>query len=183
MRHRPLDGQRKEYADGTTFNQELRIIGVDDQVAVACDPDAKLPMKEDAKWWLIPVDISRETFKEEYPDASVEDFDDAQGLCGWLVRSGLHPHAAYWVKKPVKRVLALMPDGGVSDLTDKDEAERTEIGKTAKRVEERDSFQVCRYLITAAHVLETTEWPGMNIPIVPVPARKSRSASGRFGMA
>ncbi len=67
----------KEYADGTTFNQELRITGIDDQVAVACDPDAKLPMREDAKWWLIPFDISREAFKEEYPDASVEDFDDA----------------------------------------------------------------------------------------------------------
>jgi hypothetical protein len=159
----------KEYADGTTFNQELRIVGIDDQVAVACDPDAKLPMKEDAKWWLIPVDISRETFKEEYPDASVEDFDNtpAASADGWFDQDFVRV-AAYWEKKPVKRVLALMPDGGVSDLTDKDEDERLEIGKTAKRVEERDSFEVCRYLITAAHVLETTEWPGMNIPIVPV---------------
>jgi hypothetical protein len=61
-----------------------------------------------------------------------------------------------------------MPDGGVDDLTDKDEAEREAIGKTAKRVEERDSFMVCRYLITACHVLEETDWPGMDIPIVPV---------------
>jgi hypothetical protein len=158
----------KEYADGTTFNQELRIIGIDDQVAVACDPDAKLPMKEDAKWWIIPVDISRESFKEEYPDASVEDFDDADHASadGWFDQDFIRI-AAYWVKKPAKRLLAHMQDGGTADLTDKSEEEREEIGKTAKRVERRDSFKVCRYLITAAHVLEETDWPGMDIPIVP----------------
>ncbi len=61
-----------------------------------------------------------------------------------------------------------MPDGGIDDLTDKDEAERLEIGKTAKRVETRDSFKVCRYVITACHVLEESDWPGMDIPIIPV---------------
>lgn len=158
----------KEYADGATFNQELRIVGIDDQVAVACDPDAKLPMREDSKWWLIPVDLSRETFKENYPDCPVEDFDDANiaDAQGWFDNDFIRV-AAYWVKKPAKRILALLPDGGVADLTDKDEAERLEIGKTAKKIEERDSFKVCRYLITACHVLEEIDWPGMNIPIVP----------------
>lgn len=159
----------KEYADGTTFNQELRIAGIDDQVAVACDPDAKMPMKEDAKWWIIPVDMSRESFKENYPDFSVEDFDDSSmaSADGWFDQDFVRV-AIYWVKKPAKRILALMPDGGTADLTDKDEAEREEIGQTAKRVEERESFKICRYLITAAHVLEEDDWPGMNIPIVPV---------------
>jgi hypothetical protein len=43
-------------------------------------------MREDAKWCLIPVDISREAFKEEYPDASVEDFDDVKmaSADGWF---------------------------------------------------------------------------------------------------
>jgi hypothetical protein len=158
----------KEYADGTTFNQELRIVGIDDQVAVACDPDAKMPMKEDAKWWLIPVDVSRESFVESYPDVPVEDFDDANiaDAQGWFDNDFIRI-AAYWVKKPAKRILALLPDGGVADLTDKTEDERLEIGKTAKKVEERDSYKVCRYLITACHVLEETDWPGLHIPIVP----------------
>jgi hypothetical protein len=164
----------KEYADGTTFNQELRIVGVDDQVAVAWDPDAKMPMKEDAKWCIIPVDLSRESFKEEYTDASVEDFDDSSmaSADGWFDQDFVRV-AVYWTKKPKKRLLALMPDGAISDLTDKDEEERAEIGKTAKRVEERESFEVCRYLITAAHVLEEDDdWRGMNIPVVPVPGEE-----------
>jgi hypothetical protein len=97
----------KEYADGTTFNQELRVVGIDDQVAVAWDPDAKLPMRQDAKWCLIPVDISREAFTEEYPDASVEDFDDVKmaSADGWFDNDFIRI-AAYWVKKPMKRLLA-----------------------------------------------------------------------------
>lgn len=159
----------KEYADGQTFNQELRIVGIDDQIAVACDPDAKMPMKEDAKWWILPVDVSRESFKENYPDVPVEDFDDSSlsDADGWFDQDFIRI-AVYWVKKPAKRLLALMPDGGIDDLTEKDEQERLRIGQIAKKVEERDSFKVCRYLITACHVLEEVDWPGMNIPVIPV---------------
>jgi hypothetical protein len=159
----------KEYAGDTTFNQECRIIGVSDQVAVACDPDAVQPMREDAKWWIIPVDMSREMFEEQYPDAPLEDFDDSDhaSAAGWFDQDFVRL-AAYWVKKPMKRLMALMPDGAIQDLTDKDEAERNEVGKVAKRVEERDGWKVCRYLITACHVLEETDWPGQHIPIIPV---------------
>lgn len=89
----------KEYSEGT-FNQELRIVGIDDQVAVACDPDAKLPMREDAKWWIIPVDMSREAFKENYPNVALDDFDDADDASsGWFDGDFIRV-AAYWVKKP-----------------------------------------------------------------------------------
>ena len=65
-----------EYAADSTFNQEIRILGVDDAVAVAWDPDAIVPTREDAKWCIVPVDMSREAFTEAYPDAPVEDFDN-----------------------------------------------------------------------------------------------------------
>lgn len=155
----------KEYAAESTFNQELRIVGVDDAVAIAWDPDAVLPTREDAKWCIVPVDMSRETFEEQYPDAPLEDFDDADmaTVLGWFDRDFIRV-AEYWVKKPIKRTLALMPDGSIIDLTDNKEPP-----PEGARIEKRDGFKVCRYLITAAHVLEgPTEWPGMHIPIIPV---------------
>jgi hypothetical protein len=84
---------------------------------------------------------------------------------------------AYWKKKPIKRTLALMPDGSIEDLTDqvkdfpKDQvAAGLELAAPAKaaRIEERDSYKICRYLITMAEVLEESDWPGMHIPVVPV---------------
>jgi hypothetical protein len=158
-----------EYASESTFNQEIRIMGVDDAVAIAWDPDAVLPSREDAKWCIVPVDMSRESFEEQYPDFPVSDFDELPKAvtAGWFDKDMVRV-AEYWVKKPIKRTLALMADGAIVDLTDADPDEITEAKATAKRVEKRDGFKVCRYLITAAHVLEESDWPGMHIPIIPV---------------
>jgi hypothetical protein len=157
----------KEYAGKSTFNQELRIVGVDDAVAIAVDPDAILPTREDAKWIIVPVDMTKEAFKEQYPDCPVEDFDTlpSANTNGWFDKDFVRV-AEYWVKKPMKRTLALMPDGAVVDLTGKEEAEAAQIRASGARVEQRDSYKVCRYLITAAHILTFDEWPGMYIPIV-----------------
>jgi hypothetical protein len=164
-----------EYAADTTFNQEVRITGVDDAVAIAWDPDSTLITREDAKWCIVPVDMSREAFKEEYPDAAVEDFETlphgGDGLInyteGWYSGEMVRV-AEYWVKKPMKRTLALMENGGTIDLTSKGPEEVAKITAEAKKIEQRPSYKVSRYLITAAHVLEEADWPGMHIPIIPV---------------
>ena len=79
----------KEYADDTTFNQELRVVAVEDGISVIWDDDAILPNKEDARWCFVPVDMSRERFKERWPDHAVTDFaDNAKALTRRLVRGG-----------------------------------------------------------------------------------------------
>lgn len=157
-----------EYSDHGTFNQELRITSVDDAVAIAFDPDATLPTREDGKWCIVPVDMSNDAFKEQYPDAELGDFDTVRSVTqamGWYDKDFVRV-AEYWVKEPIKRTLALMPDGSIVDITDDEDGEAKQF---AKRIEKRDSHKVVRYLITAAHVLEgPTDWPGMYIPIVPV---------------
>jgi hypothetical protein len=161
---------QKEYANESTFNQELRITGVDDAVAIAFDVDATLPTREDGLWTIVPVDFSREAFTSKWPEAPVEDFETLNNnahAVGWFDKDMVRV-AEYWVKKPIKRTLALMPDGAIIDLTDKDADEVAKTKAIAKRIEKRDGFKVCRYLITAAHVLEETDWPGLFIPIIPV---------------
>jgi hypothetical protein len=158
----------KEYSGKNTFNQELRIVGVDDAVAIAVDPDSILPTREDAQWMIVPVDLSNDAFKEKYPDLPIEDFDSSSPYAqqhGWFSKDMVRV-AEYWVKKPIKRTLALMKDGGIVDLTGEEPDEIEKVKAQATRVEPRDSFKVCRYLITAAHVLEEIDWPGMFIPIV-----------------
>jgi hypothetical protein len=62
-----------------------------------------------------------------------------------------------------------MPDGAISDLTKGTPTRLATAKAKGGRIEKRDGFKVCRYLITAAHVLEgPIDWPGMYIPIVPV---------------
>jgi hypothetical protein len=172
-----------EYAHAGTFNQELRIIGIEDGVAVVWDADAFLPTKSDADHCFVPNDMTRAKFKKDWPNAIASSFDTS--LCGsgntsyfdnWHHDDYIRV-VQYWKKKPIKRTLALLPDGAIEDLTDqlKDvPKEQAAAGlkwlseQKQARIEERDSYTICRYLITMAEVLEESDWPGMHIPIVPV---------------
>jgi hypothetical protein len=165
----------KEYADDTTFNQELRVVAVEDGISVIWDGDAILPNKEDARWCFVPVDISRDSYKERWPDHPVTDFEGkadaaATGWCGAdFVRV-----CEYWVKKPVTRVLALLPSGAIDDVTD-DDPRAARYRAQGIRVEERESTKVCRYVISYGDILEgPVEWPGRHIPIVRCPGEETR---------
>jgi hypothetical protein len=165
-----------EYASSTTFNQELRISGIKDGVSVLWDPDAEMPTKENAMFCHVPSDISRRKFKKKYPDANAEGFAFAMEHSGdsWYSGDSIRV-SEYWLKKPIKRSLVLAPDGSIDDITDQTEgftkeqlAEATMFyEKQGYRFEQRDSFKVCRYLITANDILEEMDWPGPDIPIIP----------------
>lgn len=163
-----------EYADDSTFNQEIRITGVDDGISVLFDADAKMLTKDDALHCFVPVDFTHEGFKRLCPDANASDFStlsDWSNLQDWHTSDRIRV-CEYWVKKPSKRTLALTPDGKVLDLTDKKEQIELPPGT---RIEKRDSYKVCRYLITGMEILEgPDEWPGRHIPIVPVVGEEIR---------
>jgi len=165
-----------EYADSSTFNQEIRIGPIEDGVSVLWDPDAVLPSKEDAKFCFVPVDMSRDAFEEAYPDATASELGDADWKhnTAWTADDYVRV-SEYWVKKPTKKILALGADGSISDITDADESAIAFHKMRGARIEERDSTKICRYLITASSVLEGPEdWPGRFIPIVPVVGEETR---------
>lgn len=165
----------KEYASDSTFNQELRVVGIDDGIAVIWDDDAILPNREDARYCFVPVDMSHERYKERWPDAALSDFADnttaiTSGWCGAdFVRV-----CEYWVKEPSTRQLALLSNGAIEDVTGDDpRAERY----TAQgvRVETREATQVRRYVISYGGILEgPVDWPGRYIPIVRCPGEETR---------
>ena len=166
-----------EYADSSTFNQEIRIAPIEDGVAVLWDPDAILPTREDARYCFVPVDMSRNAFEAAWPGVTPNAFDDE----GWAHNSSWlsddHVRVAeYWVKKPAKKLLALGRDGAIADITGADDTVIARHRAEGARIEERDSALVCRYLITASDVLEgPEEWPGRFIRSCRWSARKSAS--------
>jgi Phage P22-like portal protein len=161
-----------EYADDSTFNQEIRISTVDDGVSVVWDPDAIFPNREDARFCFVPVDMSKDAFQEKYPDAPIEDFmlmPDGHSSClqEWVGDDYVRI-AEYWERKPAKRTLALLPNGEIDDVTAQPER-LAKLKAQGVRIEERESMRVYRSVITSCHLLEERKpWPGRFIPIVPV---------------
>jgi len=167
-----------EYAQETTFNQEIRIVQIEDGLSVLWDPDSILPTREDALYCFVPVDMTREKFKRLYPDAPVEDFADYDSRFHsyWFDADRVRV-AEYWEKRDARRLLAQMHDGSLMDLTAWEEGEIEALqasGRVAK-LEERPGHKIFRSLLTLGHVLEApAEWPGRMIPIVPVMGEEIR---------
>jgi hypothetical protein len=201
-----------EMASGTTMDQEICIGAVEDGISVIWDPDAIHPTRRDAEWCFVPIDMARKTFERKYPDASSDPLTESKEMFyTWFTDDHVRV-TEYWCKTPIKRRLAIYPEGAIVDLTDdKDGAKQADVDaynanvdqqmaassmsglgmnyqqapstlgapmqagpmqppQQPQRVEieERDSYQVERYVISARDILEGPEiWPGAHIPIAP----------------
>jgi hypothetical protein len=173
-----------EYASSTTFNQEIRIMGIEDSVAVLWDADSVMPTREDAMHCFVPMDMTLDAFKKQWPNAKADGFDvrTSAAFTDWVSDNYIRL-VTYWKKKPIKRTLALMPDGSIDDLTDQVKGlpkDQLQAGfewlaqNKGARIEERDGYKVCRYLMTQGEILEEYEWRGMHIPIIPAVGEEVR---------
>lgn len=155
-----------EYASERTFEQEVRIVPVDDGVAVLWDPDSVLPTREDAMWCFQPVDLTKAAFKAKYPKAKADDLEADGAPTGWATEDTIRV-ARYWCKKPVKRTLALMPDGAVQECDTPEKLQQAQM--KGARIEERDGYKVTSCILSASEIIEPEkDWPGRFIPLVPV---------------
>jgi hypothetical protein len=156
-----------EYAGNSTLNQEIRIKQVDDAVAIAWDPDSRDVCRADADWCIVPFDVSHEAFERDYPEASLEDFDDRSNIpSGWFGADFVRV-AVYWCRKEVEHSFAVYRNGAIVDL---DVMSVEELGRLPPpvKVEKRKTHEIWRYEVTARQVLKKAKWPGRYIPIVPV---------------
>lgn len=159
-----------EYTDDTTFDQEVRLKSVRNPLSVYCDPGAIEPDRSDAKFMFVTEIIPGDDFKAKYPDVSLDGIDPPTDGTGdrltWLTRDGVRI-AEYWLRKPVKKLIGMTPDGQTIDLT--------KIGKDLwnligiQRTRTVDTFEVEQYIISGSAVLEGPhKWPSKWIPLIPV---------------
>ncbi|MGH9969886.1 MAG: portal protein, partial [Pyrinomonadaceae bacterium] len=96
-----------EYADETTFDQEIKLKRVENPLSVYVDPMATGPCYEDAEWMCIREWMNKDTFKRLYPGKQAD--PDALLLAGghsqdWFSEDSVCI-AYYYKKEPVKRTL------------------------------------------------------------------------------
>lgn len=176
-----------EYTDDTTFDQEIRIKLIPNPLSVFCDPGAVEMDRSDANWIIITTELTKDAFEATYPGKSakeVERSSDYTSTVHWFSTDTVRV-AEYWRKVPVKRTLALTPEGEAIDVTDIDKSMRGMMGIDQMRQRDVDMHEVEMFMVSGADVLSGPhKWPSKYIPIVPVigaevPLEKIRY---RFGM-
>lgn len=173
-----------DYANDTSFDQEIRIRRIRNPFAVYMDPAAETVTYEDATFAFISDWLSDDEFKNLYPDAeAAEDLPDGRG----------HDRALWWVdgkvrvveyfrKVPREKTIALVqtPEGTQTvNLGEKskeiEEARKriTEVGGIIARERQVKHHKVEWRLLNGSTVLEgPVEFPSKHIPVIPVWGRE-----------
>lgn len=159
-----------EYADDEVFEQEIRLKAIRNPLSVYCDPAAIEPDRSDAKWMFVTEIIPTATFKQMYPNKSLDGVDPPTDGTGdrltWLTRDGVRV-AEFWCRKPVKKMIGMTQAGETIDLSKIGQNLWPLLGVVKTR--ETNSWEVEQYLISGNDVLEgPNKWAGKWIPIIPV---------------
>lgn len=166
-----------DYARDDAFDRDIRIKGIANPFAVVWDPNRTEPTGSDAGWVFVADEMPRKAFEARYPGRVAADLSADLTVTlsrdGWMTKDAVRI-VEYWVMKDKPSQIALLQDGAIKELTEKNRAElmpmvarnsRGEpmIRKTTKRV-------ACMYLITGHDLLEDpVEYPISRVPVFRVP--------------
>jgi hypothetical protein len=153
-----------EYAEGYTFDQDIKIKRIINPTSVHFDPEATEFCLEDAKYCFIETLMSKERFEEKYKDVDVRDFSGTDDLYGSWIEGDSVRLAEYYVKEPVTRKVAQLIDGSVVEV----KAPFNEKSPDVVRVREVEDYKIMWYLLCGVKVLKSVQWVGKYIPVIPV---------------
>ncbi|OOZ38321.1 portal protein [Solemya elarraichensis gill symbiont] len=157
-----------DYAYDDVFDMDIQIERVKNPLTVHGDPHSTSLDGSDWNSAFVSEWIPNERFKKDYPNATLSDWEDSYDE-SWQQKDEVRV-AEYWKRVEVERKVVMLTDGTIMEREQFDAQEALFLTAGFQVVRERtaQSYKVTQYIITGEEVLETNDWPGKYIPIVPV---------------
>jgi Phage P22-like portal protein len=158
-----------DYADPSSFDQEIFIKRIRNSFCVYLDPNAQEPDGSDANWGFVFEDISLDDYKAQYKKSKLASMKDWKSLgdnvAGWATDSTVRV-AEYFTKTFKEVELVLLSSGETFEIEELPEIlpEGVTVVQTRKSIKPAIKW----YKINAVEILEQADWAGRWIPIVPV---------------
>lgn len=181
-----------DYAHDDTFDQDLTIERVLDPMSVYGDPDSLSADGSDWNRAFVVQDIPKEQFEAQYGDDAGKIDWDVSGYSEldstWFGDDTVRI-AEYWKREEIERTICLLSNDTVIS---KDELEaatdgipygvylQESEGVTVVKERSAKTWKVTQYRLTGAEVIETREWPGKFIPIIPIYGEEVYSEGYRY---
>lgn len=160
-----------DFADDDTFNKDIKIERISNQFSVYEDPYSTSADGSDWNCCFVTERITKKEFEERYPSGEPIDWESEfnDDDFDWINDDGVWI-AEYWKREQIDKQICLLSDG---DVVDEDVYEENLPYYQALGIEKVDSritksHKVTQYIVSGKAVLETNEWAGKYIPIVPV---------------
>jgi hypothetical protein len=158
-----------DYAEDTSFKQDIYIKRIINPFAVHFDPRAVEFNMEDAQFCFFEDRMTKKEFERRYKGAEAANFDGLSETFGdWLNNDDLRIAEYFW-KEPVKTEIVQLRTGEVLELNKKVTVARLKAaGGEIVKNRTVDSHKVMWCKMTGTEILEQSEWSGYYIPIIPV---------------
>lgn len=164
-----------DYAYDDSFDQELRIQRIRNPFSVYRDPDSQAADSSDWNACFVTDRYTVAQFEKEWGKKREPiDWEDNNSWGGDLWREGQNLIIAeYWTRDEVERKVVLLDNGSViaEDDLEKDDDLQALLAVGALKVKAQrlaKSCKVTQSIMSGAEILETNEWKGRYIPIIPV---------------
>jgi Phage P22-like portal protein len=161
------------YCDDDSFDQDIVLQRVANPFSIFGDPYSTAADSADWSMAFVVDSMSRDRFKAQYKGADALDWD-ALGYSGlaspWLEDERILA-AEYWTRREVRRQILALSSGEIvgADVYQANKAMFDAAGVSViGRPRETLGYEVKQHLLTGAEVIETVDWAGKYIPIVPV---------------
>jgi hypothetical protein len=153
-----------QYCDEQSFDQDIVLRRVLDPMSITFDPDAKEMDASDGMYAFVEERISKEAFKEQYPDIDANSWPSATGdAIGWYSADSVLIAEYYRViHKPTKIYLLL--DGSVIGA---DEFAAAGLRREDVQDERPAKIREVQWFKIAGNAIaDSRVWPGKWIPLV-----------------
>ena len=159
-----------EYENDNSFNRVPRIKRIRNPFMIYPDPFAEEPDYSDMNWAFVVSNLEKEEYKEKYPKSEMvtSQLINSTGdnmPPGWMTKTTVRVAEYFHVKKRKVKLLLVRDLEGRSIAVQEDKLPPGEWELVDERhIEEK----TIRYsMINGVEELESTEWPGKWIPLVP----------------
>lgn len=158
-----------DYASDDTFDQDIVIERIVNPLNVLGDPASTSADGSDWNVAFISEMISEDEFEERYPNADKSTFDDKDSDELWFSDNKIRI-CEYWKREKVEKMLLKLSDGTVicADVLPTIQELLDAQGITVDERRPTIGYKVTQYIMNGCEVLETNDWAGKYIPIVPV---------------
>ena len=163
-----------EYEDPMSFDQVIKIKRIKNAFSVFMDPSCQEFDYSDAEWGFIVTDMTKEAFKQQYPDSDMASLNDWEAVGvqhrGWVNSDSVRV-AEYFYKEYEDDELLMTEGGNIlrSELPKMLQSlgmREDQITILDKRKTKIVKVKWCK--ISSMDILSESDWPGTSIPIIPV---------------
>ena len=163
-----------DYAYDDAFDMDITINRVSNPFSIYGDPNSRNADSSDWDTAFVVDQLTKEQFEAQYGDkAQVDWADSVWNKVGASWREGnTITIAEYWKREEIERPIVQLSDGSVHDMEDMQSQQMQFLLQTEQiqvtRERKAKSCKVTQRFMSGAEILETRDWPGRYIPIIPV---------------